>query len=578
MSELVFRAEGASPALQAALEASSLLVTARAEGQLAPLEVTAAARAEYGRLIGMLYEHGYYAPRISVRIDGREAAGISSLDPPLRIERVEVEIDLGPEFVFGRTEVAPLAPGTVLPEGFETGATARSTLVRDAAIAAVDGWRGQGHALAENAGQEITANHGARRLDVSLRVEPGPRLRFGALHARGNDNTRARRIAAIAGLEPGAVYDPQAVASAEARLRRTGTFTSVLLRDAESANPDGTIDIEALVEEAPPRRLGFGAEIDSQSGLRLTGFWLHRNLLGGAERLRVEAAIEGIAARVGGLGFAFDTRYTRPATIDRDTDLELGLRIVRLNERDYLADAAAIEARLNRRFSDRLNGHAGVALRFERARFGVGRTLVSNFGTFALPFGATYDSRDLPADASRGLYLQAEATPYAGFAAAEHGLRLRMDGRAYADMGSEGRFVLAGRAQAGAILGASLAGTPREFLFYSGGGGTVRGLPYQSLGVNEGGVASGGQGFAAVSGEIRARISGSFALAGFADAGYVSAGPFSGASDWHAGAGLGLRYQTPIGPMRLDVAVPVRRNATATAGRFQIYLGIGQAF
>ena len=67
-------------------------------------------------------------------------------------------------------------------------------------------------------------------------------------------------------------------------------------------------------------------------------------------------------------------------------------------------------------------------------------------------------------------------------------------------------------------------------------------------------------------------------MAVFADAGYVSEGAFSGASDWQAGAGVGVRYQTPIGPMRLDVATPVRRNASATGGRFQIYLGVGQAF
>lgn len=578
MNDLRFNVPGASADLLADLEASSLLVTARRENQLDPLDVTSAARAEYGRLIGLLYENGYYAPRISIRIDGREASGISSLTPPRAIDIVEVEVELGPQFRFGRTDVVPLAPGTTMPEGFIAGAVARSTVVRDAATAAVDGWRAQGHALAETTAQEVIADHRSQRLDVSLRLAPGPQLRFGALRPRGIEATRSERIAQIAGINAGEIYDPEAVLRAETRLRRTGTFTSVALRDAETPNPDGTLDIEALIEEAPPRRLGFGAEIDSEAGMRLTGFWLHRNLLGGAERLRLEASIEGLAARVGGVGFTLDARYTRPATLDSDTDLELGLRVVRLDERDYGADAAEADVRLVRRFSDQMTGHAGVALRFERARYGVGRSLRGNFGTLALPVGATWDTRDRPLEATRGYFLSGEAMPYLGFSQATSAVRLRLDARAYTDMGSEGRFVLAGRGQAGAIWGSALASTPREFLFYSGGGGSVRGLPYQTLGVTQGGVASGGQGFAALSAELRAQVSGPWGLAVFADAGYVSAGPFTGTSDWHAGGGFGIRYQTPIGPMRLDLATPLRRNAGAPARSVQLYVGIGQAF
>lgn len=578
MNELRFIVPGAENGLRADLEASSLLATAREEDQLDPLDVTSAARAEYGRLIGLLYERGYYAPRISIRIDGREASDISTLHPPRAIGTVEVTIDLGPQFRFGRADIAPVAPGTELPSGFASGEIARSTLVRDASLAAVEGWQARGHALAETAGQDVVADHRTQQLNVDLRVAPGPQLRFGQVRPRGNERTRSERIVAIAGVNSGEIYDPEAVLRAETRLRRTGTFASAALRTAETANPDGTIDMEVLIEEAPLRRLGVGAELDSTAGGRLTGFWLHRNLLGGAERLRLEAAIEGIAARVGGLGFAVDARYTRPATFNSDTDMELGLSAARVDERDFGADAAEAEIRFLRRYSDRLSGHAALVLRFERARFGEDRDLRGNFGTVALPVGLTWDTRDETMDATRGLYLMGEVMPFAGFREAEHGARLRLDARAYADMGSEGRFVLAGRVQAGAILGSALAATPRDYLFYSGGGGTVRGLPFQSLGVTQGGVASGGQGFAAVSAEFRARVTERFGMAVFADAGYVSEGAFSGASDWQAGAGVGVRYQTPIGPMRLDVATPVRRNAGATGGRFQIYLGVGQAF
>lgn len=579
LDDVQIRVPGAEAALVAQIRASSLVVEAQTEGRTGPVDLMAAARAEYGRLIGLLYEEGYFAPAIRVRVDGREAAEVSTLRPPERIGRIEIDIDLGPQFRFGRTEITPLAPATTLPEGFARGEIARSTVVRDAAGAALDGWRAQGHALAEPAGQEITAHHPDRRLDVSLRLAPGPQLRFGALRAQGHERTRDARVAAIAGLPAGAVYDPEVVAEAESRLRRTGTFASAALRPASRANPDGTIDIEAVLEEAPLRRLGAGAELDTESGLGLSGFWLHRNLLGGAERLRFDAALTGIGARQRGLGYALDLRYIRPATGRADTDLELGLRLVRMNERDYLADQIHAEARLIRRWTPQLTGTLALGLRYERAAFGPGRSLRAEFGAIPLEIGLTRDTRDRPLDATRGTYLSGTVMPYLGLQSADSGVLLRMDARGYHDLGSSGRVVLAGRVQLGAVPGPRIERTPRDFLFYSGGGGTVRGLPYQTLGVTSGGVRSGGQGFAAASIEARVRVGGNFSVAAFADAGYVSERAFSGASDWHAGAGVGLRYLTPIGPLRLDLATPVRRNLDAVdARRLHVYVGIGQAF
>ena len=124
-------------------------------------------------------------------------------------------------------------------------------------------------------------------------------------------------------------------------------------------------------------------------------------------------------------------------------------------------------------------------------------------------------------------------------------------------------------------------GTPRDFLFYSGGGGTVRGQPYQSLGVNVlrsglTNIQTGGTYFLAASAEVRAKVTEKIGVVGFVDAGQVSVGGFNDASsDWHAGAGLGLRYATGFGPIRLDVAAPV---GGTTGKGVQIYVGIGQAF
>lgn len=572
---LDFQVQGGDTALETALRRASLLQAAQGEGITDPFEIYSVARAEYGQLIGIFYEQGYYAPVISVRIDGREAADISPLTPPRNVERIDVILTSGPAFVFGRTQLGPVAEGTTLPSGFATGEVARSTVIRDATGDAVDGWRDQGHAKAEPVDQQITARHPGNTLDVAVQIAPGPRLRFGELRPEGHVRTRTARIHKIAGLPSGDVYSPREIQRAAERLRRTGTFSSVALRDAEDINPDGTLDINAALVEAPMRRIGASIEYDTESGGKVGAFWLHRNLLGGAERFRIEGMVGGIGGRSGKLDYKLALEYARPATLTPETTLKFGTLIETENESDFEARRLRFDLGLEHRYSDTLTFSGGIGFLAERADFGPGFTIRRDYRLLLLPLSLTWDLRDSDRNPTRGFYVQSDLTPFLGLKGTDSGARLYADARAYHGFGDENRFVLAGRAQLGTILGAAIDGTPRDFLFYSGGGGSVRGQPFRSLGVDVGGVRSGGKGFAALSGEVRMRATETIGIVAFADAGYVSEGSFSGPSDWHAGAGLGLRYDTPIGPLRLDVGYPV---AGSTGRGFQLYLGIGQAF
>ncbi|MEL7344916.1 MAG: BamA/TamA family outer membrane protein [Pseudomonadota bacterium] len=170
----------------------------------------------------------------------------------------------------------------------------------------------------------------------------------------------------------------------------------------------------------------------------------------------------------------------------------------------------------------------------------------------------------------------AAVEPYLGLVDTQSGVRISGDGRAYFPIAE--RIVLAGRMQVGTVFGPDLRDIPNDFRLYSGGGGTVRGQDYQSLGVDlGGGVESGGKSFAAVSAEVRANVFGNVSLVGFFDMGYVAEDSlFSGSGRSHSGAGIGVRYATGIGPIRLDLAVPV--DGPGPADDIYAYIGIGQAF
>lgn len=572
---LQFSLRGGDSTLERALRSASLLKSAQDEGLLDPFEVYTVARAEYGQLIGIFYEAGYYAPTISVRIDGREAAEISPLSPPRRIGVIEVALDTGPPFVFGRAQIGPLAPGTTLPDSFAAGQSAGSTVIRDAVGTALDGWRDVGHAKADPSGQVINARHGVRELDAIVTITPGPRVSFGQLRPNGQERTRPERIVEIAGLPTGEVFSPQELRRSAERLRQTGTFASVALREAEDINPDGSLDINASLVEAPPRRIGVGVEYDTESGGKLSGFWLHRNLFGGAERLRIEGLLGGIGTRQGGQDYRLQLEFGRPATITPDTTLTANLLLETEDERDFVARRIGGDIGLAHRFSDTLSATAGIGFLAERADFGPLRAFRQDYRLFLLPVSVTYDSRDNTRASTSGLFAMGQIKPFLGVQGSDSGARVYADLRAYRALDADAGLVVAARAQFGAVFGASLNQTPRDFLFYSGGGGTVRGQPYRSLGITAGGVDSGGQGFMALSLEARRRITERIGLVAFVDAGQVAERALKGPSQWHAGAGMGLRYESEIGPLRVDLGLPVRGGARRGP---QLYLGIGQAF
>lgn len=570
---VAFQVAGAEEALVDDLRAASLLVAAQDEGVTDPQELLAAAQADYGRLVGVLYASGRFGGVINILVDGREAAAIPPLAAPRAIARIEVRVQPGPVYRFGRARVAPLAPDTELPDGFATGQPAETPVIQDAADAAAEGWRQTGHAKVDVAAQQVVANHAADTLDADIRMAPGPVVRFGELRPKGYSRVRPDRIRRIAGLPTGEVYDPDAVQRAAVRLRRTQTFRSVALTEAETLGPGNTMDITATVDEELPRRFGFGAELSSVDGVTLSGFWLHRNLLGGAERLRIEGEI----AQIGGSGedYKLSSRFERPAAFGPDYDLYLLAEIEHLNEPTFTSDIATVGAGVTRIFSDELTAEAGIAYRYSRVEDASG---VADYNLLTFPLGATYDRRDNRLDPARGYFADVNLTPFLGLAGSESGARLTFDTRAYRGFGSDDRFVLAGRVQGGSIVGASLTGVPNDYRFYTGGGGTVRGQEYQSLGVTlPGGTRSGGASYLAVSAEARIGLTNKFEAVAFADWGTVSldAVPGSG-GDSQSGAGLGLRYLTPIGPIRLDVATPVSGGASGSS--VKIYVGIGQAF
>lgn len=577
LDRLDFRVSGGSEQIVKAVRDASLVASMEAGGQTEPQDMLAAARSDYGRILAALYAKGHYSAVIRISVDGREAASISALEVPEKISAIAISVDPGPPFRFNSVRISPLAEDTNLPAGFRVGQPAESALVGEAFDSAIRAWRELGHAKAEIAEESVTANHSTASLDVDLRIAEGPRLRFGALAVDGEVRMREQRIRKIAGLPVGKTFSETELLRAEERLRRTGIFSSVKLTEDEDVTSPDLLGITATVVEQKPRRYSFGAEVASLDGLSLEGSWLHRNLMGGGERLKVEGSATNIGSGQDGMDYVLGVSLDRPATLTPDTTAGLSLNYVHLEEADYSLDGFEFGLNFVHVFSDKLTAKAGLTYSVLTGSDPTGDLVFRNL---SMPLSVTWDRRDNFRDARKGFYLDVGMMPFLGFGTTGSGIRGTFDGRVYHSLGSGGRLVLALRAQGGAIVGSDLIETPFDMLFLSGGGGTVRGQPYRSLGIPiDLGMGEtftiGGRYFLAGSAELRVKVSERVGFVGFVDLGSVGLEGFSDGADTHAGAGLGLRYDTGFGPIRLDVAAPI---SGTTGEGMQIYVGLGQAF
>ena len=206
------------------------------------------------------------------------------------------------------------------------------------------------------------------------------------------------------------------------------------------------------------------------------------------------------------------------------------------------------------------------------------KDVTRHYNLVGIPASIRYDNTTSLLDPTEGLRASLSVTPLhsLGHPSATFFIS-QISGSTYLNVSGDGRSVIALRGIVGQVSGAGVFALPPDQRFYAGGSATVRGYRYQTLGPQfSDRKPTGGTAVSAGTVEVRQRILGSYGVVGFVDVGQVTANGAPFTSNWHAGAGVGARYYTPIGPIRLDVAVPL--NKLPGGDSFELYIGIGQAF
>jgi translocation and assembly module TamA len=588
---VAFTVETDDERLATSIRNASNLWSDREEPASGRAGLLAKSKGDYRRILAALYNAGFYGGEISITAHGREVADLTlaaDLPPPVPIA---VTVLPGPRFRFGTTafENPPPWPdpeddpdGRPEDVGFAPGETARAGAVTAASALAIQRWRERSHAKAQETGREVVADHDTRRLDVLITLDPGPPVRYGPVRVSGSQRVDPAFIAFMADLPEGERFDPADIEEANQRLGDLGVFRLLRIEEGE-LTPDGSMPVDILVEDRLRRAYGIGGTISTLDGLGIEAYWLHRNLFGRAERLRVDASIQGIGTSEfpDELTYRLGGTITRPGVITPNTSAFASLLALQNDFDTYRERSITGRIGFNQRIGQKWSGD--LFLEVARSRFTEDVFGVRDFLTFGPVVRAQYERRDSTLDPTEGYFFAADLRPYYEFDYGNAAVRGTVEGRTYLHFGEERQVVLAGRAKLGSFAGPSTAESPPNQLFFAGGGGSVRGYAVNSIGVDvttgEGdtGVV-GGRSLFEASGEFRYRVNDRWGAVGFVDGGLVGADAWldSADGDLRFGAGVGVRYYTGIGPLRFDLAAPL--NPRDDDDSFAFYIGIGQAF
>ncbi|MFH1488927.1 MAG: autotransporter assembly complex family protein [Pseudomonadota bacterium] len=417
--------------------------------------------------------------------------------------------------------------------------------------------------------QKVIVDHADRSVAVRLQVDTGPPARFGATQILGLVSVDEPFLQEKIPWKPGDLFNRDLLVEAGRRFNGTGLFTTVEAKAGDTVSAEGRLPVMITVTERKHRTVKTGLSYKTDEGPGAGVSWAHRNFFGSGESLETGLSASGIALAAHG-------QFTKRAFRRPDQSLHLKMQLAEDSPDAYTSRNLSSEAGIERVFKKKLTLGAGIGFRLSNIeQFGEEK----DYRLIYLPGTLVQDTSDDLLNPVRGGRLHIQLTPYVDvFGQDISFLKGYGSYSRYLSLTNSKSLVLASRVAFGTLFGTERDELPADLRFYAGGGGSVRGYAYQTLGPMQGNEPLGGRSLMEVSGELRARVTDKIGAVLFLDGGgaYADYLPDFG-EDTRWAAGVGFRYFTKIGPLRLDVGLPLDRRE-GIDDSFQIYVSLGQAF
>jgi translocation and assembly module TamA len=598
-------------AIDQTLKATSDLLSLRTSAPVSPFGLIARARSDTDRLKTALESFGYYESRVTININGVPLTDPSLGDtlsalPKGSTAHVEASFTLGTLYHLRRIEIDGEVPASINARetlGLSTGQPAVAAVVLGGGSRLLSALQEQGYAFAQVDSPIAYEAADAAVLDLSFHVVAGRKVNIGDIHIQGLQRVHESLVRRRLLLHTGDIFKPSAIEAARRDLLALNVFGQVSVQTGTEADESGRVPITFRIRERLRHAISVSAAYSSDLGGSGGVTWTDRNVFGNAEQLTFAASVINLAGSdTTGTGYDTSVKYLLPEFLRRDQSLQFAVSAIKQQLEAYDQTAKTASVTLSRKLSSLWTVSAGLSTTVEQILQVVNATeqppgsgvfvadpaTTFNYTLLALPLKLIYDSTDLPTpldDPRHGFRGTLNLTPTlavghpnATFLVTTLSVSTYFDLNNLLPAVAPGRSILAARALAGIALGASELSLPPDQRFYAGGTSTIRGYGYQLVGPTfpNTGNPSGGTAITTGGLEFRQRLYANWGVVAFADAGQVSASLKPLHSDVRTGVGAGIRYYTPIGPIRFDVAVPVGRRPRDDS--FEVYVGLGQAF
>ncbi len=567
----------------------SVLRNSDDEDEVTVAEISRRANTDSDLIARILRVYGHYDPDIFHSLEQAPGSG-DIADVKLGRDVTAVfDIQPGPAYRLDAIDFGDLKltgadyPALRQSTGLNSGDIINSEKIIVARLTLDEGLGESGYAFAKVAQPDLLIDHATRLGDLNMPVTPGGKYYFGDILVGDDPLLNARHLQRIARFAPGDVFKRSEVEDLRRAIIATGLVSSVTLtpKPSDSVNAAGQPEVDLAVDlvAAPLRTIAGELGYGSGEGIRAEVSWEHRNLFPPEGMLR----LRGVAGTQEQLVSA---TFRRNNFNGRDRVLNAQLLIGNIDRDAYNARTISLSANLERQtnlvFQKKWTWSFGGELIATNERDGVRGLATTTRRTYfigSLPLARAYDGSDDLLDPSRGFRLGARLSPELSLQGSAFGYaRAQIDGSYYQPVSD--KIVLAARARLATLAGAPLDRIAPSRRLYAGGGGSVRGFGYQAIGpLDAAGDPTGGRSLAEFSLEARVRLDGfggNFGVVPFFDAGNIYANSIPDFSGMRYGAGIGLRYYTSFGPMRIDVATPI--NPRPGDSRIGVYISLGQSF
>ncbi|PTY37882.1 hypothetical protein BGP77_15555 [Saccharospirillum sp. MSK14-1] len=515
------------------------------------------AQGERQRMIQWLDSRGYYDAEILHRVEETDSG-----------ERLSYRIDTGPRYEVLSVDIqgVTVEPPNDWPQAREGEPLDAETILSDQSSlqSIVDD---QGCYFQLSVSHEVRLVPGESGGRVRYRVNASQPSRIGDIQFKGADDISQAYLRRQTDLDTGACFRRADIDQAVINLYQTQLFATV--RRSLTRDDAGQVNVTFEVIKRSPRTIRAGVGWDTDQGFGLTLGWEHRNLAHRAQWLELGTSLQEERQSA-------NVKLTLPGFLEARNTLTVNNTVTHEtpdNEEYYIYESRAT---IDRQASSRDTYSYGLAYRHSDERVG------DDWETFSLarvPLAYEYDGSAGSLNPVDGMRYNVGAEQVWSLSGSSDPFWIGTLGwSGFTPAGDD--LVIATRIEWTSLWplrdSADLDTAPPSDRLLAGGGGSVRGYPYRSIGLN-GSENSGTQQWQG-SLELRGNLSDNWGLVLFADTASVSESwdPTDNSQQWFSGAGIGVRYFTRFAPIRIDVAMPLDQREDDP--NYQLYISLGQSF